>query len=320
MTFLKVSTIQKGFSSLVGLDRDRAAKVRLEGAEASWANGAIVAHRRQLRWALLLECLELISSQLGHVAFNDKLAVKRVVALEVALREVSAEFRWNDELAEVGANNGVFLVLDFFLSLNGDAVILDAEVNLDLFWLEALDVEAQVEHARAINWADVDRVHEGEEFSHRGWAERSITNARFPLVPAAEVLRGIPWSHGRREVAAKVVWEVAAKVVWEVASKGGWEVASKGGWEVASKGGWEVASKGGWEVAAKVVREVAAKCVRKVAAKVVREITLKVVWKVSAKGVHWPVHHWIHGRWKVPRVGVEAWVGASGKGRGGHFD
>jgi len=105
------------------------------------------------------------------------------VALDLALGQVSAIFGWDDELAGVVARNGVFLVLNFVASGDGDTTLLGANFALDFFWLEALDVKAQVEHARAVHWAGVNWVVEGEELSHRGWAERSITDVWVELVP-----------------------------------------------------------------------------------------------------------------------------------------
>jgi len=168
-------------NSLAGLDWDRAAVHRFEVGEASWAESAKGVG--QLRWALLLEVLELFSGHLGQDALDAEHAVEGQVTLQLALGQIDAILRWNDELADVVAGDAALLVLDVVASGDGDAVLLRVAFNLDLFWLESLDVKAQVEHARAVHWADVDWVREGEELSHRGWAEGRVTDVWVELVP-----------------------------------------------------------------------------------------------------------------------------------------
>jgi len=184
---------------LVHLDWDRAAVHRLDAVEASRAEGA-----RHLGCVLLLEHLELLGGELWQEAFDAEHAVECQVTLEFTLGKVATILRWNDELAGVVAGDGVLLVLDLGGGGDGDATLLGQKLALDLFRLESLDVKAQVEHARAVHWADVDRVGEGEEFSHRRWAERSVTDVRVELVPPRRLL-----AHPVRPVRA-AHWHVRA--------------------------------------------------------------------------------------------------------------
>jgi len=224
---------------LVGLDWDSAAKGRLDAAEASWAESA--SHARQLGWALLPQSLELLSGHLGQETLNNEQAVEGVVALQLAtLGQVSAVLGGDDVFAQVVAGDGVLLLLDVVGGGDGDAAILGAELNLALFGLEALDVEAQVQHARAIESVDVDGVREGPELSHGSWAEDSIADARVEAVP--RVLVGpVRWGVPGR-------WDVATEGRGPVPSKGRWDVPGR--WEVAAEGRGSVPSEGRWDVPA----------------------------------------------------------------------
>jgi len=222
--------------SLVGLDWDRASVHGLEVGEASWAESAEA--RGQLRWALLLDGLQLLSGQLWQEALDAEATIEGQVALQLALGQISAALSWDDELSAVVAGDGVLLVLDFVGSGDGDASLLKRNLDLDLFWLESLDVEADVQHARAINWVDVDWVREGAELSHRGWAERGIADVRVELVPPRWLLTEPVGVHVRaphwhvRAPHWPVATEVRPVVAHWPATEGRWET-TEGRWETA---------------------------------------------------------------------------------------
>jgi hypothetical protein len=234
-----MSSFDASINDLGGLDWDGASEHRLEVGEASWAESAEVVG--QLRWALLLESLELLSGHLWQASLDAEQTIEGQVALDLALGQIDQILRWDDELANVVARNRAILVLNVVGSGDGDASLLGVDLDLDLFWLEALNIKAQVQHARAVDWRDVDWVHEGEELGHGGWAERSITDVRVELVPPRWLLVEPVRAHWRREVRPVVPhwpgWDVGAKGRWE-STEGRWE-STEGRW-VSTEGGWPV--------------------------------------------------------------------------------
>jgi len=177
------SNITAARRRLVHLDWDR------DGV-ANWRHDWGVRGRSSLRGGLLTNNLQLFDGDAWQNRFNDKQTIWSVARLDVALRQVDVQLLRNDELAHVVARNVVVLLLDFMLSLNGDASLLWRDFDLDFLWLVALDVEAQVQVARAI-WVDRDRVDKGVVFNHVGWAEDNIAHlvwqhVAHPVVHFAE--------------------------------------------------------------------------------------------------------------------------------------
>jgi len=239
-----MSSFDASVKDLEGLDWDGASVHRLEVGEASWAESAEVVG--QLRWALLLESLELLSGHLWQASLDAEQTIEGQVALDLALGQINQVFRWDDELANVVASDRVLLVLDVVGSGDGDDALLGVDLDLDLFWLESLNIKAQVQHARAVDWRDVDWVHEGEELGHRGWAERSITDVRVELVPPRWLLAEPVRAHWGRPVRAHWRRPVGH---WRRPVRGHWRpvgpVVGVHPWPVP---GWDVATEGGWVV------------------------------------------------------------------------
>jgi len=294
-------------TDLEGLDWDGASVHRLEVGEASWAESAEVVG--QLRWALLLEGLELLSGHLWQARLDAQQTIEGQVALDLALGQINQVFRWDDELANVVASDRVVLVLDVVGGGDGDDALLGVDLDLDLLWLESLNIKAQVQHARAVHWRDVDWVHEGEELGHGGWAERSITDVRVELVPprwllaepVGPVVRAHwrPVGHWRRPVGhwRRPVRHWRRPVRHWRAPVGHWRRPVRPVVGVHPWPGWDVATEGGW---------------------------------ASAEGVHWRVHPvgWVAGL--LTKVAAKDWVhrwehhwveGGTSRGRGrAHLD
>jgi len=185
--------------------------------------------RGDLGGGLVLDSLQLLNGDAWQNRLNDEQTVWGVARLDVALRQINAQLLWNVELAEVVAGDVVILVLDFVLGLNGDAALLWRNLDLDLFWLVALDVEAQVQVAGAI-WVDRDWVDKGVVLDNVGWAENDVAHLVWQHVAH-------PVVHGGHVVAAE--WEAR-----ELAAEWGHPVghwSPVGHWPVA---GWSPV--GGW--------------------------------------------------------------------------
>jgi len=215
---------------LVHLDWNR------NGVADNWRHGWGV-WRRRLGRRLLLDSLQLLDGDAWQNRLNDQKTVWGVARLDGALGQVNSELFWNEELAQVVAGDLVLLVLDFSLSLNGDASLLGGDFNLDLLWLVALDVEAQVQVARAIG-VDGDWVDEGVVFDNVGWAENNVTelvwqNVASPVVHFAE--HWVEWHHVHRRWAAEFATEWHHPVVRR---HGGHWVHPVGHWPVGHWPAW----------------------------------------------------------------------------------
>jgi len=151
-----------------GLDWDR----------DDWSAGVVLATNEWGRlggWDLLLQVLELLNRQAWQNRLNDQLTVGGDVALDLALGQISSVVLWDDKLAGVRALNLVLLVnLGLVLALNVDRALLRVDLNLDLLWLEALDVKGDVQKARAIDRVNEDWVLERPVLGNRHWARWNI--------------------------------------------------------------------------------------------------------------------------------------------------
>jgi len=214
----------------------------------NWRHGWGV-WRGGLGGGLVLDRLQLLDCDAWQSGLDNEQTVWGVARLDGALRQINRQLLWNVELAEVVAGDLVFLFLDFVLSLNSDAALLWEDFDLDLLWLEALDVEAQVQVAGAI-WVDRDRVDEGGVLDNVGWAENDVTElvwqaVAHPVVVVHEHVVTSEWHHGGRWEARELAAEWGHAVVhWSPVGRwtpvGRWSPV--GGWTPV--GHWPVGTHG----------------------------------------------------------------------------
>jgi len=133
-----------------GLDWDR----------DNWAAGVVGSSEwGRLGVDLLLHVLELLNRQAWQNRLNGQQTIGVDVALDVALGQINTAVLRDEELAGVRALNLVLLLdLGLVLALDVDRALLRVDLNLDLLWLESLDVKGDVQKARAIDWVGRDRV------------------------------------------------------------------------------------------------------------------------------------------------------------------
>jgi len=91
--------------------------------------------------------LELLDGQAWQNRLDDQEALWGQARLELNLGQLNVELLWEDEAAGEVAGDVVLLLLNLVLGLDNDGALLVQDLNLDLLWLEALDIKAQVQGA-----------------------------------------------------------------------------------------------------------------------------------------------------------------------------